>query len=657
MENIIEFNKISNNNNDSVISSSKNLKDNIIKYFNSLRHEFDIKIFNKYLDDEINFLKKNRLIDNNTMFNYLYLYNYYKNLIYNYKEFNIFFFYDKNDNIKSYNELINKIMGINLNLKDTYSQIIFEQYFDKNSNDLNNIHYILYESEYNSFKKINDSLLETKDILDIKKYLEQNNNNNNTKSYIISLLNNNNKIKEEDIILKINYIFINTLNWINSDYKSFKNYMNEQYLLINENYLKEYNTYIDKIFENKKNFSTDGYFSRYISSRKITLLKNINVFITENENKFIINDFLYDNLNKENDVVYKDINFNNCFYINSKNTNNNKNSNNNSKNNLEILNDLSKEMFISKIFKYLKNEINFYKNTLHNFFILTNDNLNLSINSSFNIPSPDFIFYYENSFQNLIKSKKENYVEKKIQIKNDFHTNIENFSNEELNKIKSIFDNKFLIKENDKNNLIDYFKNLYFEIKDKANTFLKEIDSLNLELFSELNKILSLHGISCKNFNDFIININNNISMSQNIESLKNEQNNLDEFKNFLKMSGVSGVLGIAGGFVFNRVISTVGSQVSGGMIGGPPGMIVGGIIGIGSLFGQSIYHFKNNRNKIEKLFEDLKKSAIMSMEFTRKNAENLIKNNEQNIKEKIEDVEEYMKILINRAIMSKANY
>ena len=656
MENIVEINKISNNNNDSVISSSKNLNDNIIKYFNSLRHEFDIKIFNKHLEDEIIFLKKNRLIDNNTMFNYLYLYNYYKNLVYNYKEFNIFFFYDKNDNIKNFNELIEKIMGINLNLKNTYSQIIFEQYFDKNINNLNTIHYILYESEYNSFKKINDILLETKDILDIKKYLEQN-NNNNTKSYIISLLNFNNKFKEEDIILKINYIFINTLNWINSDYKSFKNYINEQYLSLNENYLKIYNTYIDKIFENKINFSTDGYFSRYINSRKNTLLKNLNVFISENENKFIINDFLYDNLNEENNVVYKDINFNNCFFINSKNNNNNKNSNNNIKSNFEILNDLSKEMFISKIFKHLKNEINFYKNNLHNFFILTNDNLNLSINSSFNIPSPDFIFYYENSIQNLIKSKKENYVEKKFNIKNEFHTNIENYTNEELDKIKSIFDKKFLIKENDKNNLIDNFKNLYFEIKDKGNIFLEEIDSLNLELFSELNKILSFHGISCKNFNDFIININNNISMSQNIESLKNEQNNLDEFKNFLKMSGVSGVLGIAGGFVFNRVISTVGSEVAGGMIGGPPGMIVGGIIGIGSLFGQSIYHFKNNRNKIDKLFEELKKSAIMSMEFTRKNAENIIKNNEQIIKENIEDVEEYIKILINRAIMSKANY
>ena len=652
MENNNEFNKIYNNNNDINISSSINLKQDILKYFNSLRHEFDIKIFNKYLENEIIFFKKNRLIDKNTMFNYLYIYNYYKDLIYNYKEFNIFFFYDKNDNLENYNELIEKIMGINLNLKNTYSQIIFEQFFDKNSNNLNNIYYILYESEYNSFKKINNILLESKDILDIKKYLEQNNNNN--KSYIISLFNSNNKINEEDIFLKINYIFINTLNWNNSDYKSFKIYLNEQYLSINENYLKIFNSYIDKIFENKLNFSSDGYFSRYINNRKNTLLKNLNVFISENEKKFIINDFLYDNLNKDNNVFYKNINFKNCFFINS---NNNINNNKNSNNNLEILNDLSIEIFISKIFKYLKNEINFYKNNLLNFFTLTNDNLNLSTNSDFNIPSPDFIFYYENSFQNLIRSKKENYVEKKFNLKVEFHTNIENYTNEELKKIKSIFDNKYLIKEKDHNNLIDHFKNLYFEIKDKTNIYLKEIESLNLELFTDFNKILSSHGISCKNFNDFIININNNVSMSQNIESLKNEQNDLDEFKNFLKMTGVSGVLGIAGGFVFNRVISTVGSEIAGGMVGGPPGMIVGGVIGIGSLFGQSIYHFKNNRKKIDKLFDDLKKSSIMIMEFTRKNAENLVRNNEQNIKEKIEDVEEFMKILVNRAIMCKANY
>ena len=652
MENINELNKINNNNNDTFIFSSINLKKDILKYFNSLRHEFDIKIFNKFLENEIIFFKKNRLVDNNTMFNYLYIYNYYKDLIYNYKEFNIFFFYDKNDNLGNFNELIEKIMGINLNLKNTYSQIIFEQFFDKNSNNLNNIYYILYESEYNSFKKINNILLESKDILDIKKYLEQNNNNN--KSYIISLFNSDNKINEEDIFLKINYIFINTLDWNNSDYKSFKNYLNEQYLSINENYLKIFNSYIDKIFENKLNFSSDGYFARYINSRKNTLLKNLNVFISENEKKFKINDFLYDNLNEDNNVSYKNINFNNCFYINSNyKINDNKNSNNN----LEILNDLSIEIFISKIFKYLKNEINFYKNTLHNFFTLTNDNLNLSINSFFNIPSPDFIFYYENSFQNLIRNKKENFVEKKYNIKIEFHTDIENYTNEELKKIKSIFDNKYLIKEKDHNNLIDCFKNLYFEIKDKTNIFIKEIDSLNLELFTDLNKILSSHGISCKNFNDFIININNNVSMSQNIDTLKNDENNLDEFKNFLKMTGVSGVLGIAGGFVFNRVISTVGSEIAGGMIGGPPGMIVGGVIGIGSLFGQSIYHFKNNRKKIDKLFEDLKKSSNMVMEFTRKNAENLVTNNEQIIKEKIEDVEEFMKILVNRAIMCKANY
>ncbi len=652
MENINELNKINNNNNDTFIFSSKYLKKDILKYFNSLRHEFDIKIFNKFLENEIIFFKKNRLVDNNTMFNYLYIYNYYKDLIYNYKEFNIFFFYDKNDNLGNFNELIEKIMGINLNLKNTYSQIIFEQFFDKNSNNLNNIYYILYESEYNSFKKINNILLETKDILDIKNYLEQNNNNN--KSYIISLFNSDNKINEEDIFLKINYIFINTLDWNNSDYKSFKNYLNEQYLSINENYLKIFNSYIDKIFENKLNFSSDGYFARYINSRKNTLLKNLNVFISENEKKFKINDFLYDNLNEDNNVSYKNINFNNCFYINSNyKINDNKNSNNN----LEILNDLSIEIFISKIFKYLKNEINFYKNTLHNFFTLTNDNLNLSINSFFNIPSPDFIFYYENSFQNLIRNKKENYVEKKYNLKIEFHTNIENYTNEELKKIKSIFDNKYLIKEKDHNNLIDCFKNLYFEIKDKTNIFIKEIDSLNLELFTDLNKILSSHGISCKNFNDFIISINSNVSMSQNIDTLKNDENNLDEFKNFLKMTGFSGVLGIAGGFVFNRVISTVGSEIAGGMIGGPPGMIVGGVIGIGSLFGQSIYHFKNNRKKIDKLFEDLKKSSNMVMEFTRKNAENLVTNNEQIIKEKIEDVEEFMKILVNRAIMSKANY
>ena len=51
MENNNEFNKIYNNNNDMINTSSINLKQDILKYFNSLRHEFDIKIFNKFLEN------------------------------------------------------------------------------------------------------------------------------------------------------------------------------------------------------------------------------------------------------------------------------------------------------------------------------------------------------------------------------------------------------------------------------------------------------------------------------------------------------------------------------------------------------------------------------------------------------------------------------
>ena len=65
------------------------------------------------------------------MFNYLYIYNYYKDLIYNYKEFNIFFFYDKNDNLENYNELIEKIMGINLNLKKHILKLFLNNFLIK----------------------------------------------------------------------------------------------------------------------------------------------------------------------------------------------------------------------------------------------------------------------------------------------------------------------------------------------------------------------------------------------------------------------------------------------------------------------------------------------------------------------------------------------
>ena len=177
-----------------------------------------------------------------------------------------------------------------------------------------------------------------------------------------------------------------------------------------------------------------------------------------------------------------------------------------------------------------------------------------------------------------------------------------------------------------------------------------------MTLFTNFNKILSSHGISCKKFDNFITNINNNISICQNIDSLKNSDKS-NEFKNFLKMTGISGILGVAGGFVVNRIVTTVGSEVAGGMIGGPPGMVIGGVIGIGSIIGQSFYHFKNNRKIIDKLYEDLKNSVEMSMELSRNNAEDLVKANERIIKEKIEDVIEYMEIIINRAILSKSNY
>ena len=51
-------------------------------YLNYLRHEFQIKYKNKVLTTEIFFFQSYKLIDNNSLFNYAYIYNYYESLLF-----------------------------------------------------------------------------------------------------------------------------------------------------------------------------------------------------------------------------------------------------------------------------------------------------------------------------------------------------------------------------------------------------------------------------------------------------------------------------------------------------------------------------------------------------------------------------------------------
>ena len=137
--------------------------------------------------------------------------------------------------------------------------------------------------------------------------------------------------------------------------------------------------------------------------------------------------------------------------------------------------------------------------------------------------------------------------------------------------------------------------------------FLKEIDNLNINVFYDIKRVLNNQGIYSINFDGLIkVVAVERISIKDPIKNLI--QNHKNSFGRILTSFGISGVLGGASSFLAGRAASVIGADAAAGTFGGPIGIGVGLVVGVGSLIGQAGYHYKQNRKLINSVYEDMNK-------------------------------------------------
>ncbi len=124
-------------------------------YLDILRHEFDIKFKNANLITELLFFQTYHLVDNNSLFNYLYIYNYYQSLLFSPSYYSINIILTERNYLSRLSE---KIIGSDFFFGTYNGTIIYEITSDILFIDTSDLKFNLYSVDWNfgkSHKKRN----------------------------------------------------------------------------------------------------------------------------------------------------------------------------------------------------------------------------------------------------------------------------------------------------------------------------------------------------------------------------------------------------------------------------------------------------------------------------------------------------------------------
>ena len=248
------------------------MENKFLKRFDSVKTKFYKKLKDNLFMEEIKAFKKYNIIDENNMFNYIYIHDIYHNLIDNPLEYKISIISKNNEQISQFiNQLFNE-KELNLNNKNI-SYKTYINFKDKSNNN----QYDLYSYNKQNIK----FLLKNKTIIEIEEYL----NNEENKVEI----NNDNNNKNEILITSKDYIF-NTYPSIQFNFYYGDKYDNNL-KFIRENLDKDYKEKNNKIISLEKNilekyFNNKNtlYLNDQIYYRNTLLLSTLNIFLyTEEE--------------------------------------------------------------------------------------------------------------------------------------------------------------------------------------------------------------------------------------------------------------------------------------------------------------------------------------------------------------------------------------
>ena len=610
------------------------MENKFLKRFDKVKKRFNNKIKDDLFTEEIEAFKKYTIIDDNNMFNYIYTHNIYQLLIENPNEYKINIISKNKEQLSQFKSQLFNEDDLNL-INNNFSYETYLNFNEKRNNNLYNL--------YSCTKDEKKLLLSDKSLKEIKDHIDNNKNEDiliTTKDFMFNSY------------PSIKFIFYSSNEDEDKCINSVKENLEKNYKEENEKMKSIEKEVLNKYFNNKKTL----YINDQIYYRSSSLYSTMNIILYDDEEweknkKSFIGKIKVNDVKGYKDIIINDIIYNvnkNILYYSDEDKENDLFSSSSS---YDGENDSNLIDIIHRFtYTHFKNEMNFIKTCLLNFNSLINDHMKITYNVTHLDNSNDIGEFLKNNIIPLIEKEEESYISERQKKYEDYTKNSREELTNNMANLKQEIDQKYFITNGSFDYLNDEILKWMLEYEKQALEFLKEIDNLNINVFYDIKRILNNQGIYSINFDGLIkVVAVERISIKDPIKNLIQKHKN--SFGRILASFGLSGVLGGGASFLAGRAASVIGADAAAGTFGGPIGIGVGLVVGVGSLIGQAGYHYRNNRKVINSIYEDMNKSVMDAIT----DVEDSIKKEMDKIKESMEkdilEVKKFVNILIDRII------
>ena len=616
------------------------MENKFLSKFDSVKTKFNKKIKDTIFIKEIDTFKKYNIIDENNMFNYIYIHNYYQNLIENPFVYKINIISKNREQIISFISLLLHEENIKFELT---KKLLYQTYLKSNNDKKSQKVFDLYmEKPEEKNKNIIQQNKSFKEIIDFI------NNENNNNEYLIT----SGEYKFNSYPSLLFQIFTgenyetDIIPMINKD-------LNKDYLEKNKNFILFKKGILTKYFNDKNTL----YLNEQIYHRATSLLSTLNIFLY-NESEWEQNKTsLIEQIKVKEEEKYKDILINNIIYNIDKNILYyidkekekdlfNSNTIHDEENNFNLLENIYKITYT-----HFKTEMNYVKTYLLNYNSLINDHMKITHTEDAQIiKNEEMAENFKNNIVSLIKTEEEEYFKERKQLFDEVESLPKDNLLQNISRIKQEIDSKYFITNNTFNHLQTEISKYLSQYQSEVLSYMTQLDNLNINFFYRLKKILNEQGIYSRNFDGLIKIITvKKISIQDPIQNLLQQNNNT--FAQILKGFGLSGIVGGTASFLTGRAVTTVGASAATGTFGGPLGIGVGVVLGVSTLVASARHHFKGNRGTINALFEEVNNNIIQMInnvdDSVKKEIEKIIESMENDIKE----IKNFIDILVDRVI------
>ena len=622
------------------------MENKFLTKFDSVKTKFLKILKDDIFKQEIEAFTKYNIIDENNMFNYIYMHNYYEKLIDNPFDYKVNIISKNNEQIKSFiSSLLNEP---NINI-DFSKKLLYQAYINFNDKSQKKL-FDLYILEDNEKKMI----IVNKTIKEIFDFINSEENKNNI------LIN---KENPELLITPTDYKFNSYPSilfkfYVGENYEKdiiplLKKSLEKEYIEKNENLKLIEKDILNNYFNNKNTL----YLNEQIFHRTTSIYSTINIFLYGKDdwekNKESILDFIkFKKEEKFKDILINNIicNFkeNKLYFIDKEKEKDlfNSNTSYDDENNYNLSDNIYKI-----IYNHFKNEMNFAKTYLINYNSLINDHLKISLNKTDPLKSnEDIVNFLKNYIKSSLKTEEENYIKERDNLFQEIISLPKNTLFESLTNIKQEIDSKYLISNSTFEYLQTEIMKYLSDYQSQIFSYITQLDNLNINIFYSLKKVLNEQGIYSLNFDGLIKIITvEKIAIQDPIQNLL--QQNKNTFAQILASFGISGIVGGAAGFITGRAVTTVGASATAGTFGGPIGIGVGVVFGVGTLFAQARSHFKGNRGHINNLFEEVNNNVKKAVNDVEESINKEIEKIRNTMEKDINEIKKVIDIIIDRAI------